>query len=347
MNDLTLHQIDDRNNFHLKILVIEFVTGGGLYRQPLPPSLVAEGGMMLCALLEDLHAIPDLELVTTRDRRLPPLSSAAKVLDIGPDDDPWAFWQACMVDADAIWPIAPESGGELFRLSQCVRDAGKVLLGTAPQTVALTASKRSTAEHLASHGIDTVPTWPADVAELSPGPWVAKPDDGAGCEDTCCFQTQTALRSWLSDRQRYRSHVLQPYIEGEACSISILCHDGHGWLLSGNRQLVELDGSGAFRYRGSRVNALQAMHPSLETLAERIAQALPGLAGYVGVDFILTPRGDFRVLDINPRLTTSYTGLHRAIGVNPAVTVVDMLYNQKPWQPIGLAQDIVDVTLHA
>lgn len=331
----------------MKILVIEFVTGGGLYRQPLPPSLVAEGGMMLSALLEDLHAIPDLELVTTRDKRLPPLTSAATVVAIGQDDDPWVVWQACMVDADAVWPIAPESGGELFRLSQCVCDAGKVLLGTAPQTVALTASKRSTAEHLARHGIDAVPTWPADVVELPPGPWVAKPDDGAGCEDTCCFQTETALRAWLADRQRYRTHVLQPYVEGEACSISILCQDGRGWLLSGNRQLVRLDESGTFRYRGSRVNALYAMHQALEVLAQRIALAMPGLAGYVGVDFVLTPRGDFCVLDINPRLTTSYAGLHRATGVNPAVAIVDMLYNQIPWQPIGLAQDIVDVTLHA
>ena len=48
-------------------------------------------------------------------------------------------------------------------------------------------------------------------------------------------------------------------------------------------------------------------------LASRALEPDPGLAGFVGVDLILDDRedgaNDDRVVEINPRLTTSYVGL--------------------------------------
>jgi predicted ATP-grasp superfamily ATP-dependent carboligase len=41
------------------------------------------------------------------------------------------------------------------------------------------------------------------------------------------------------------------------------------------------------------------------------------------VDFIETQAGPI-VIEVNPRLTTSYAGLRRAIGVNPAHLVLDL-----------------------
>ncbi len=46
--------------------------------------------------------------------------------------------------------------------------------------------------------------------------------------------------------------------------------------------------------------------------------------GYVGVDIILTERGPV-VLEVNPRLTAAYAGLHASIGCNPAGLVIDLL----------------------
>jgi len=41
------------------------------------------------------------------------------------------------------------------------------------------------------------------------------------------------------------------------------------------------------------------------------------------VDFVETPGGPV-VIEVNPRLTTSYAGLHRAIGLNPAKLVLGL-----------------------
>jgi predicted ATP-grasp superfamily ATP-dependent carboligase len=46
------------------------------------------------------------------------------------------------------------------------------------------------------------------------------------------------------------------------------------------------------------------------------------LWGYVGVDLVLADAGPI-VLEINPRLTTSYCGLRDALGINPAALVLD------------------------
>ncbi|HEY9191860.1 MAG TPA: ATP-grasp domain-containing protein, partial [Methyloversatilis sp.] len=50
-------------------------------------------------------------------------------------------------------------------------------------------------------------------------------------------------------------------------------------------------------------------------LASRIAAALPGLFGHVGVDLLHTVDGTV-VVEINPRLSTSACALHAAGGYN-------------------------------
>jgi len=50
---------------------------------------------------------------------------------------------------------------------------------------------------------------------------------------------------------------------------------------------------------------------------------MPGLWGLCGVDFVETGAGPV-VIEVNPRLTTSYAGLHRAIGINPAHLVLEL-----------------------
>ncbi len=78
---------------------------------------------------------------------------------------------------------------------------------------------------------------------------------------------------------------------------------------------------GGFRYRGGIVGGAEAMRERLEPIAARIAAALPGLWGYAGIDLIESPEG-LVALEVNPRLTTSYVGLGRSLGLNPAALVL-------------------------
>lgn len=303
---------------------------------------------MLRALLEDLDEIDGVELLTTRDARMSPLQfPACRIEVIGEHDDIWQRWEQCVAQSDAIWPIAPESDGILLRLTELALLHGKQLFGSSPAAVKLTSSKSATVDALALAGIKVVPTFvPDDWSLAGAGPWVAKPNDGVGCEDSSYFSDSTAMLGWLQDNQRLWTHVVQPYLPGIPASLSMLCLNGRAYLLSCNRQKILLTG-GAFHYSGSIVNDMQAHWETFDVLARAIAIAIPGLAGYVGVDVLVDADGSPCVLEINPRLTTSYTGLKQAIGCNPASLTLELFYNQTFELPPGITRNIAEVHLHA
>jgi tyramine---L-glutamate ligase len=329
----------------LKIFVFEYVTGGGLYRETLPASLVREGDLMLQSLLLDLSGIAGLATIVTRDARLSAPALADQIVEVSSASGFDQCWQQCLDAADAVWLIAPETGGVLEKFGAEVLAAGKRLLGSTPDAVKVTASKFSTSARLAEHDVAVVPSYMPDDAPITAGVWVAKPDDGAGCEDTCRFDSHAALSRWLGRAGRMRTHVVQPWLPGEPASLSMLCRDGRAWLLSCNRQLIELN-QGGFSYHGSVLNGMAHHWSALEPLAQRVAAAFPGLAGYVGVDLVVDD-GDITVLEINPRLTTSYAGLSRAMGCNPARLVLDLFYNDVFELPPLMSRNVVKISLNA
>lgn len=305
----------------MKIFVFEFVTGGGMADQALPFSLTHEADLMVRAVLGDLGEIPGVHCLTSRDPRLPPIPGFETLVP-PPGEDPFSLYQRGLALTDAAWPTAPEANGMLERLGRLTLRQDRILLGTHPDTVRLTASKRATAGHLASAGIPAVPTLTVADGPLDiPGPWVVKPDDGAGAEDMRVVADALAARTSLAGRgPRY---VAQPWIEGKAASLSMLAADGQARLLTVNRQRVQVT-DGRVLLSGISVNAEASHAPVLARLAGNIAAAIPFLWGHVGVDLVLTENGPV-VLEINPRLTTSYCGLRRALSANPASWVLDLL----------------------
>ncbi len=324
---------------NLKVFVCEFITGGGLYNVPLPPSLVREGEAMLSSLLADLSGLPGVSLIVARDPRLPLPEFPAQYCVFKPDGDVWGLWRDAMDAADAIWAVAPESGGELEKIAVM---AGAKQIGCVPATIRIAASKLATSRHLIAHGVRAVPTFTIDEQRPASLAWIAKPDDGVGCDDMRRFEREAELEAWLAEG-REQSHVIQPWLDGEAASLSMLCREGRAQLLSCNRQCIEVDG-GAICYRGSVLNGMARHWPAFENTAKQVAQALPGLAGYVGVDVVV--EGDtVTVIEINPRLTTSYAGLSRALGRNAAGLVLDLHYNGRFIAANELQRNLVEVKI--
>jgi predicted ATP-grasp superfamily ATP-dependent carboligase len=307
----------------VKVLVFEYLTGGGLADAPIRSSLAREGELMLRALLRDLSELPGVQVVALRDARLP----APEVLFPGVDWivlEPGAGFEHRFRDqlacCDAVWPIAPETGGVLERLCSEAAAAGKCLLTSAAAAVRIAASKLETVRRLGRHGVPVVPTFPLSgpVPEF---PRVLKPDDGVGGEGSRIVENIDQWHSALAGISKSR-YVVQPWVDGDALSLSALFVAGKARLLSCNRQEIGREGGG-FALRACRVNAI----PKAEVyrqLAAAVAAALPELWGYAGIDLIRSGRG-LHVLEINPRLTTSYVGLREAVGVNVAALVLDLV----------------------
>lgn len=307
-----------------RILICEFITGGGLGRAPLPAGLAAEGDLMVQALARDLLALPEVEVVLARDERLPACPLPVSAVSVDPDKPVWEQWSRLMTMVDAVWPIAPETDGTLEYLSRLIRVNNKILLGSRPAIVGITASKTVMASYLVSHGLPVVPAGALETSTIpaSTSGWVVKPDDGAGCEDTYYFNDKAALENW-SEQQTKTGFILQPYIEGTAASLSLLCRNGQAWVIAVNQQRITIR-EGVVRCEGLVVNAYPERRAELALLADAMAQALPGLWGYVGVDLVFTEQGPL-IIEINPRLTTAYVGLHESLQCNPAAWILELL----------------------
>ena len=305
----------------MKILAYEHITGGAMPGDAKMSALAPEGEAMLRALVDDLTAIPGVEVAVMRDARLG-ADLPATLHPVGNASEFWPAFRHAMRDADAVWPIAPEQGGMLLRITDEILLAQRVLLGCRPDAVKTATSKRATANVLARTGIATIPTYfdersvPPEIGEI-----VVKPDDGAGCQETLLFRSRSQLQAWLQTNGR-AGLVFQPYLDGDARSLSLLCCDGRARLLACNRQKIRIAG-GAFEFSGVSVGAVADSDGRYATLAGAVARALPGLWGYCGVDFIEADTGPV-VIEVNPRLTTSYAGLRQAIGINPAQLVLEL-----------------------
>jgi len=299
----------------LKILVFEYITGGGLAGEDLPIALAAEGRMMLQALLDDLKSLAGVELILPLDRRCIDFSLPAntRVVPIGVSDDIWRILPALIADVDMVWPVAPETGGVLENLARQVKTSGKAMLLSDPDAIALCGNKLETYRRLKVYGLPVVETLPlSERSNSSFNTCVIKPIDGVGCEGSRIIDDLSAFQFTINDADAY---VLQPFIEGQAISLSCLFKQGRAWLLCCNKQDIVIQDK-QFVLRACLVNINHEGHGFYQSLLERVAQALPDLWGYIGIDLIETEEQGPLILEINPRLTTSFVGIKQATGIN-------------------------------
>lgn len=272
---------------------------------------------MLRALLDDLTEIsPPVNVTVMVDLRCRTIadSYAFKIHSINDTVDVERQFQELLPWADAVWLIAPEFDGILEKFSIRVEQAGKRLLNSSSAAVALCADKWRTFETLKAARIPTVSTQRLlEAGSYHPGSRVIKPVDGAGCTNTWRIDNASELSDTLKLIDNPQSYLIQPYVEGANQSLSAIFYQGRGWLLCVNRQILNLN-KRQFKLSACEVNALP-INFTYQQLMTAIAKAVPGLYGYVGIDLIVTADEVF-VLEINPRLTSSYVGINKALGIN-------------------------------
>jgi len=309
----------------LKVLVFEYINGGGFAGRSVSPSLQREGMLMLQTLLHELKSLSSLQCVVTLDRRCQNLDLASMCQVIWIDDTESLFDQlhTALIDCDAFWPIAPETDDILASWVQMAESHGVLCLSSDAATIRLCADKSATCRALHDAGLPVVETRSlADHLDEMPFEHaVVKPVDGVGCEGSRVLSDVLEYRAWVHTLTMPEAYVVQPLIAGAAKSWSALCRHGRAWLLSCNQQLVTLEGQ-HFSLQACCVNVDGERHADYQALLDVMAGALPGLWGYVGIDFIDDDVQGPLILEINPRLTTSYTGIQAATGINVAEQVL-------------------------
>jgi predicted ATP-grasp superfamily ATP-dependent carboligase len=316
-----------------RIFVYEFITGGGLLSQAEPPggSLLREGRAMAAALAEDFAAVPGAQVFLLQDHRLPRFAppECHVITATTAAEEARVF---CDLAARCDWTvvIAPETAATLLSLCRAVLAAGGRLLGPGCDIVQLAVDKQATAEHLRAAGVPA----PCGIA-LEPGerlprdfpyPAVLKPRDGCGSIGVRKIESVDAAPATVDTPSR-----LEEYCLGLAASVAVLSGPAGHVVLPPCRQHLSDDGN--FTYLGGSLPLPSSLTRRARRLAEQVVATLPPFVGYLGMDLVLGTTADGSrdyVMEINPRLTTSYVGLRAAARESLAAAQLMLAAGQLP-----------------
>ncbi len=307
----------------MKIVIAEFVLGGGLTTETLPRSLAREADMMLQALLVELKQL-NLEIGVMLDWRCQHLvgGDVEKII-VQPEDDFYTVLEQTLSRYDIFWPIAPESGQALARMVKTGERADVKTMASDWASICLCSDKLATIEHLAPFVNVPETCKLVDFSPEFPAVWVVKPVDGAGCEQTVVIENPAVFAATTLKLQP-SDFIAQAFIPGKSISLSAVFRHGKGWLLTVNEQVM-CNRHGFLSLTACRVNCEVNDRAGYQQCIDAVANAIPGLWGYVGIDLVEADTGQMTLLEINPRLTTSYAGVYPATGINVAETILQLM----------------------
>jgi predicted ATP-grasp superfamily ATP-dependent carboligase len=305
----------------MHVFLYEWATGGGLVDEPgpVPASLVREGSAMMGALAADFLRIKDCRVSALRDPRVLQLAlPGCTVVDVLSRTTHREELERLSAAADATILIAPEFDDILLKGARLVSASGGRLMSPSPQFVRVAANKQRTCETLSAAGVPVPAGRCLEPDEPLPSdtqyPAVLKPVNGAGSQDTYLVSGPYDAPPAYAWARR-----LESYVPGLEASVAVLCGTTGRIPLTPCKQRISEDGR--LRYLGGELPLSAGLAERARTLADRALAAMPAAVGYVGVDLILGREPDGSadaVIEINPRLTTSYVGLRTAATTNLA-----------------------------
>jgi predicted ATP-grasp superfamily ATP-dependent carboligase len=220
--------------------------------------------------------------------------------------------------------IAPEFGDYLLTKTRRAAQRGAALLSPAPKLISLASDKCTASSWLRNAGIRVPETARCRSIDQVPGtitwPAILKPICGAGSQNVRCVTRREAAGLLTGARE----FCVQQYCAGRPASVAAICGPAQQILLPPCWQHLD---ARTYAYRGgSRINELSFVRRA-QSLAEQVLDSLPCAHGYLGIDLVLGPAEDGSsdyVIEVNPRLTTSYIGLRAMAHQNLAAAMLDL-----------------------
>ncbi len=294
---------------------------------------------MLEAVITDLLAIPDCNVMTCVDADLPTPFNEFKHWDQeqrlqvnrvkGPEEEILFFEDACRL-ADVVWIIAPEFDDILYLRTERAIELGALVSGSDLNAIKLTADKWRLFEFLKKQSLPTISTSLFEsLPSMPPESWpcVIKHRYGAGGLGLTYFE---ALEDWRENLSQIQNdgfdYIMQPFVSGRMISTAVLINSQRREIFPvGEQKICWRSG---FQYQGGLIPAdlnIDILR-SIEKLIQSVCEVIPGLFGYVGFDLLLPdvdPAAPL-IMEINPRLTTSYTGYRQLTSNNLAERIIKL-----------------------
>ncbi len=331
----------------MKVLLYEHVSGGGFAGEPIPSSLLSEGYAMLRGLTADFKTAGHnvTVLLDSRLAELRTLLNADNVTQVS--SNVIQVLTEVSKTAEAAFMVAPESNQILQSIIERIEALSLLSLNCQSDAIRQAADKASLPKRIRQLGLYAPDTFLFKILDIKKimqiirgeldFPVIIKPVNSAGCGGLSIVKNaeQIAAAVYKIKTETADSQVLvQNLIKGIPASVSLFSTGTEVMSISLNRQYVKLaPPDSESSYNGGMVSFDNPLKDEAFSAAKQVVESFNGLRGYVGVDLILTEDRVY-VVEVNPRLTTSYVGLRKVASFNPAQAILDAaLKKQLPRNP--------------
>jgi len=222
---------------------------------------------------------------------------------------------------DFVLIVAPEENLELFNIVKNLEKRNVNLLNCQSNFIKTTTNKKEINNHLIKSKDYLINTFDNYKFIDENNKIIAKVFDGFGSENLFIFHNRSDLKDkkiLLTDR-----HIYQPYHEGTIVGINIVANNGNHRILSINEQIYEETLGNTLALKKIYIGKLNSSYVLFDKFVNSILSNLEGYNGFFGIDAIITNDDKIFFLEINPRLTTSYSFLSKSLGFNP----LELFYN--------------------
>ena len=296
---------------------------------------------MLRAIVSDFKASGH-SVTTLLDSRLSELTApldAERVVPVSSLEEADAALRKVTEQVDAVFVIAPESEGVLQSLVASVEKTGTPSLNCSSVAIRKVADKFLLHKHVKRLGLPTPKSFKFSIHEeveavsqsINEGvgfPAIIKPLDGVGCAGLSIVLGENNVSGAMAKIRKESAgkfFMTQQFIKGDSVSVSAISTGEEALPISLNKQHVSLGTpDSASSYDGGIVPFDSRLKREAFNLAKQVVESVGGLKGYVGVDLVLTESEAF-VIEVNPRLTTSYVGVRKVVRFNPAEAILNLV----------------------
>ncbi|MCA9062634.1 MAG: ATP-grasp domain-containing protein [Planctomycetaceae bacterium] len=327
-----------------RILCFEYLQLSDEMFREASASLRSEAGAMLKAILTDALRLQNTEVFTIlghavshpmQEADLPGRLTTIRISEVA---DINRYLQTHGNRFTDVFAIAPECDGVLTDLLARMHSSlpDTVRIHNVPVELSRCFSdKLSTTQWCNEHRLPCIPASPCSrrIADLlrdrfltgtpssrseRPAGAVLKPRYGAGSQDVCRLSCEwDELSRLISDTDdavpEDQDWIVQPWIAGISCSVGFLgnvSQECPAVVLPPVRQQIR-DISGRLQYTGGELRIPDPGLDAAERLAVRFGEVVGPFAGYLGIDMIASTDSfdsEAVIVEINPRLCTSYVG---------------------------------------
>jgi predicted ATP-grasp superfamily ATP-dependent carboligase len=271
-----------------KILIFEYITGGGLIENKLNYSLINEANIILDSLIKEskntVHFFCDYRHKYKNNNN---------AILVNPDNKDIIFDSNFISKYDYFLPICPEIDLILFNYVKKIRQKKITNIHISDNKSLLIASDKLMLKDVCNQNMILNPD--SYSSKSKNNKFITKDRYGCGCNNISIINNPL--------RKNSSNMIHENYIPGKSYSANLYIKDSGYKLISVNQQHITRINT-SFKLNSIDVNIHSTFNNTIYKFIDDILNVIPGLRGFIGFDFIFN-NNKIYLIEINPRFTTS------------------------------------------